>query len=144
MASDRRAGHSTWSPPGRKAYEAHDCRVTDGAQAGARTELQAALHVMGELSSVVLEGPVVYRASSDRRQRVRYLWIVVGGRLKNYCEMMGIARAGGDLAGAIGFRHVLAYGMPDSIDDEIVWSTSIEDLPRLITVVRETLNALGD
>jgi hypothetical protein len=59
---------------------------------------------------------------------VRYLWIVIGSRLKNYCQLMGIARAIGDLGQAIGFRHTLAYVRPAHVDDEIVWRTSRDDL----------------
>jgi hypothetical protein len=69
---------------------------------------------------------------------VRYLWIVIGSRLKNYCQLMGIARAIGDLGQAIGFRHTLAYVRPARVDDEIVWRTSRDDLEPLRAAVRQT------
>jgi uncharacterized protein with HEPN domain len=38
-------------------------------------------------------------------------------------------------------RHVLAYRRPRQIDDDVVWRTSVDDLPNLRQVVREALLA---
>lgn len=112
-------------------------------RATARTELAAVLEVLGELAGLAAEGASVYRSSEDRRARVRYLWIVAGGRLKNYCQVMGIPRASGQFGQAIGLRQTLAYARPDRVDDEVVWRTSIHDLPALRETVQETVDALG-
>ncbi len=116
--------------------------MNDSQLASARAELAGALEALDELATVVAEGAEAFRASADRRQRARYLWIVVGSRLKNYCQLVGIARATGVLGQAIGFRHTLAYLPPSRVDDDIVWRTSTNDLHRLSEAVRETLHAL--
>jgi hypothetical protein len=116
--------------------------VNNSQLASARAELAGALEALEELATVVAEGVDAFRASADRRQRARYLWIVVGSRLKNYCQLMGIARATGVLGQAIGFRHTLAYLPPSRVDDDIVWRTSTDDRGRLAEAVRETLRAL--
>lgn len=100
-------------------------------RATATTELRAAFEVLEEHAFIVSEGERAYRSSADRSQRVRYLWIVVGGRLKNYCQVMGIARPIGELGKATGFRHTLAHLEPDHVGDSIVWRTSEHDLSRL-------------
>lgn len=116
--------------------------MNDSQLASARAELAGALEALDELATVVAEGAEAFRAGADRRQRARYLWIVVGSRLKNYCQLVGIARATGVLGQVIGFRHTLAYLPPSRVDDDIVWRTSVNDLDRLIEAVRETLRAL--
>jgi hypothetical protein len=117
--------------------------VTDPRVASARAELLGVLETLDEIAVLVAEGEQAYEESVDRRQRVRYLWIVAGSRLKNYCQLMGIARAIGDLGQAIGFRHTLAYMRPARVDDQIVWRTSTDDLGRLREAVLETERALG-
>jgi hypothetical protein len=117
--------------------------VSDGAAAAARSELDAVAGALEQLVTVVAEGERAYRLSTDRRGRVRYLWIIVGSRLKNYYQVIGPIDAVGEFAHAIGLRHVLAYRRPDEIDDDIVWSTSVEDLPRLKHAVDEAVTALA-
>ncbi|MHB8246638.1 MAG: hypothetical protein ACYDGN_15065 [Acidimicrobiales bacterium] len=115
-----------------------------GGQADtAAAELRVALAVLDDLADLVAEGETVFAASADRRARVRQLWIVVGSRLKNYCEVMDIPRATGPFGLAIGFRHILTYGRPDRVDDTIVWLTSLHDLAALRGAVSETLDAVG-
>ena len=111
--------------------------------ATARAELQGALAALDELAALVREDEGAYASSGDRRARVRYLWIVVGSRLKNYCQVMAIPRAAGPFAQAIGLRHTLAYTRPDRVDDAVVWRTSVLDLPALREAVSETVGALG-
>jgi hypothetical protein len=117
--------------------------LSDPRVASARAELLGVLETLDEIAALVVDGQEAYYESLDRRQRVRYLWIVVGSRLKNYCQLMGIARAIGVLGQAIGFRHTLAYMRPTHVDDEIVWRTSRDDLEPLRQAVRETERALG-
>ncbi len=89
------------------------------------------------------EGKEPFRSGADRRQRLRYLWIVAGSRFKNYCQVIGVSRAVGELGQAIGFRHVLAYTSVSEVDDAIVWRTSVKDLQRLREAVIATERALG-
>lgn len=109
----------------------------------ARAELLGALEALEELAALVAEDEGTYRSSIERRQRFRYVWVVAGSRLKNYCQVMGIARAIGQLGGAIGFRNTLAYARPSRVDDDIVWPTSLEDLPKLREAVREAERAIA-
>ncbi|MHB8294466.1 MAG: ribonuclease HepT family protein [Acidimicrobiales bacterium] len=118
--------------------------MSDGRAATARSELQGALAALDDLAALVAEGEHAYATSVDRRARVRYLWIVVGSRLKNYCQVMAIPRAAGSFGQAIGLRHTLAYARPDRVDDSIVWRTSVHDLPALRDDVSETVDALGE
>ena len=108
-----------------------------------RTELLAALEALGEVGELVADGEEAFWESTDRRHRARYLWIVVGSRLKNYCQLVDIPRATGEMGQAIAFRHTLAYSVPSRISDDIVWRTSVDDLGRLQEVIRETGQALG-
>ena len=117
--------------------------MSDRRLATASAELQGALEALDNLAALVAEGEPAYASSADRRARVRYLWIVVGSRLKNYCQVMAIPRAAGPFGQAIGLRHTLAYARPDRVDDIIVWRTSLHDLPALREAVRETVGALG-
>jgi hypothetical protein len=132
------------STSGAEADWSHQRCVSDGQPARARAELVGALEALGELEQLVLAGEAAFRESLDRRQRVRYLWIVAGSRLKNYCQLIDIPRAAGEMGQAIGFRHTLAYSAPSRVSDDVVWRTSVGDLPRLTEVIRETANALGD
>ena len=111
--------------------------------ATARAELLGATEALDELSELVADGEQAFRDNIDRRQRARYLWIVAGSRLKNYCQLVDIPRAAGEMGEAIGFRHTLAYSAPSRVSDDIVWRTSVEDRPRLQNDVRETEQALG-
>jgi hypothetical protein len=97
--------------------------VNNSQLASARAELAGALEALDELATIVAEGVEAFRASADRRQRARYLWIVVGSRLKNYCQLVDIPRAAGELGQAIAFRHTLAYSVPSRVSDDIVWRT---------------------
>jgi uncharacterized protein with HEPN domain len=117
--------------------------VSDRRLATARAELQGALQTLDDLAALVAEDERAFASSADRRARVRYLWIVVGSRLKNYCQVMDIPRAAGPFVQAIGLRRTLAYARPDRVDDIIVWRTSVHDLPALREAVRETMDALG-
>lgn len=62
--------------------------------------------------------------------------------MKNYYRAMGIARAIGEFAGPIALRHRLAYGRPVDLDDDVVWRTGTQDLPRLRDAVRDAMSAL--
>jgi uncharacterized protein with HEPN domain len=106
--------------------------------------LEAVVAVLDELAALVAEGEDSYRTSPDRQAHVRYLWVVAGSRLKNYCQVAGIGRAKGDFAGAIGMRHVLAYKLPEDIRNDAVWRSSADDLPNLRQAVQETLRALAE
>lgn len=117
--------------------------MSNGQTASARAELLGALEALGDLEQLVSAGEQSFRESLDRRQRARYLWIVAGSRLKNYCQLVDIPRAAGEMGQAIGFRHTLAYSSPSRVSDDIVWRTSVTDLPRLMAVIRETARALG-
>ena len=117
--------------------------MSDRRLATARAQLQGALQALDDLAALVAEDERAYASSVDRRARVRYLWIVVGSRLKNYCQVMAIPRAAGTFGQAIGLRHTLAYARPDQADDIIVWRTSVHDLPALREAVHETVDALG-
>jgi hypothetical protein len=117
--------------------------VSDERTARVRSELIGALEALGEVGELVADGEKAFWESTDRRQRVRYLWIVVGSRLKNYCQLVDIPRAAGELGQAIAFRHTLAYSVPSRVSDDIVWRTSVDDLERLQETIRETENALG-
>lgn len=116
--------------------------MSDRRLATARAELQGTLQALDDLAALA-EDERAYASSADRRARVLYLWIVVGSRLKNYCQVMAIPRATGSFGQAIGLRHTLAYARPDRVDDTIVWRTSVYDLPILREAVRETMDALG-
>lgn len=109
----------------------------------ARAELLGALEALDELAGLVAEGEETFLSGADRAERLRYLWIVAGSRLKNYCQVIGVSRAVGELGQAIGFRHVLAYTAVGEVDDGIVWRTSLNDLPRLREAVIATERALG-
>ncbi|MGH9066093.1 MAG: hypothetical protein ACRDX8_10805 [Acidimicrobiales bacterium] len=111
--------------------------------ASVRAELVGALEALDELMGLAAEGEEAFLSSADRRERFRYLWIVAGSRLKNYCQVIGVSRAVGELGQAIGFRHVLAYTSVRDVDDGIVWRTSLNDLPRLREAVSATERALG-
>ena len=143
MAASRRALGCPRCPAGVEAGAPHPSRVSDRRLATARAQLQGALQALDDLAALVAEDERAYASSVDRRARVRYLWIVVGSRLKNYCQVMAIPRAAGPFAQAIGLRHTLAYARPDQVDDIIVWRTSVHDLPALREAVRETVDALG-
>jgi hypothetical protein len=65
-------------------------------------------------------------------------------RLKNYGSAVGLEQEIGEFADAIAMRHVLAYRLPQEIDDDIVWRASIDDLPTLRQAVREALLALAE
>lgn len=117
--------------------------MSDGRLAVARAELLGALETLDELAGLVREGEEAFRSGTDRRQRFRYLWIVAGSRLKNYCQVIGVSRAVGELGQAIGFRHTLAYSPILQVDDGIVWRTSVSDLPRLRRAVIDADRALG-
>lgn len=76
-------------------------------------------------------------------QRVRYLWIVIGSRLKNHAAVLHVARSTGEFGQAIAFRHKLAYSAPRDIDDSIVQQACHRDLPGLRREIAEALAALG-
>jgi hypothetical protein len=71
--------------------------VSDERTARVRSELLGALEALGEVAELVADGERAFWESTDRRQRIRYLWIVVGSRLKNYCQLVDIPRAAGEL-----------------------------------------------
>ena len=75
---------------------------------------------------------------------MRYLWIVVGSRLKNHGTVLGITRAAGEFAPAIALRNKLASTAPGRIDDEQLWVTSVKDAPALANAVTDTLVALHE
>lgn len=108
----------------------------------AREELDAALEALDEISSAVGAGQSGSQVGVDRIRQLAYLWIVVGSRLKNYCEVLGIPRASGEFADAIDFRHVLAYRRPSRLSVEVVWRTSVEDAPSLRRAIDEARDAL--
>jgi hypothetical protein len=117
--------------------------VSDRGLLAAKAELEAVAAILDELAAIVAEGEQSYRSSADRRARICYLWIVAGSRLKNYYGAMGVSRAIGEFTGPIGLRHRLAYSRPDDVDEDIVWRTSTDDLPRLQVTVRGAIRALG-
>lgn len=108
----------------------------------ARAELEAAVDALTRIGALVVEGHERYKAEEDRRAHLRYLWIVVGSRLKNHAEALRVPRSAGAFAHAIAFRHVLAYRAPSQVDDELVWTTSVEDAPVLAEEIAATITAL--
>lgn len=80
--------------------------------------------------------------STHRAGHLRYPWVVIGSRLKNYCEQRHITRAGGEFGNAIGLRHKLAYSDPDEIDDRVVEAAARDDAPRRRTEIAAALDAL--
>lgn len=106
----------------------------------AREELAAA-----DSAAAVLAG--VHDGDWDdaaHAQRVRYLWIVIGSRLKNHAAALRVARSTGEFGQAIAFRHKLAYSAPDDIDDAIVREACRRDLPVLRQAIAEALAALSE
>lgn len=118
--------------------------MTSQRRREARHELLAAADALTRISELISEGRERYDLEADRRGHVRYLWIVVGSRLKNHSSVLGIARAAGEFAPAIALRNKLAYTAPGRIDDAQVWFTSVEDAPVLTYAVTDTLAALED
>ena len=108
----------------------------------ARTELLVAADVLNRLSVLVAQGRELYDAEADRRAHVRYLWIVVGSRLKNYSAVLSAPRASGTLAHAVGLRQKLAYTAPQRIDDDLVWRTSEDEVLDLSAAISATVEAL--
>lgn len=106
-------------------------------QVRAREELAGALEALDGIGVIAAGGQDGFNASLDRRRHAAYLWIVAGSRLKNYCDVMGISRATGELAQAISFRHLLAYRRPSFVDFGVVWRSSVEDAPSLHRVIEE-------
>ncbi len=78
----------------------------------ARAELLAAAEALTDIADLVAEGRERYEASADCRAHLRYLWIVVGSRLKNHGAVLHIPRATGEFAQAIALRDKLAYTAP--------------------------------
>lgn len=110
----------------------------------ATDELHGASEALDAIGALVAEGRGQFEASADRRAHLCYLWVVVGSRLKNHCAVLDIPRATGEFARAIAFRQKLAYERPSKRDDELVWTASVEDAPRLARDVAETLTAMRD
>lgn len=67
----------------------------------ARVELLAAADALARISELAGEGRERYDLEPDRRGHLRYLWIVVGSRLKNHSTVLDIPRAAGEFAPAI-------------------------------------------
>ena len=111
-------------------------------QQRATDELHGATEVLDAIAALVAEGQRAFDASADRRAHLSYLWIVVGSRLKNHCAVLDIPRATGEFAKAIALRQKLAYARPSKRDDELVWTTSLQDAPRLARDVAETAAAM--
>lgn len=118
--------------------------MTNRQRLRARAELLAAADALARISALAGEGRERYDREPDRRGHVRYLWIVVGSRLKNHSAVMDIPRATGEFAQAIALRHKLAYTAPDEVDDERVWDTSIADAPVLAAALTQTVAALDE
>jgi hypothetical protein len=118
--------------------------VTRQQRRQARIELLAAADALARIAELTGEGRERYDLEADRRGHLRYLWIVVGSRLKNHGTVLDIPRAGGTFAPAIALRNKLAYSAPGHIDDGQVWDTGIEDAPVLAEAVADTLAALDD
>lgn len=110
----------------------------------ARREPSAAADAPALIAELIGDGRERYDRDADRHGHVRYLWIVVGSRLKNHGTVLGITRAAGEFAPAIALRNKLAYPAPGRIDDVQLWVTSVEDAPVLASAVTDTLVALDD
>jgi len=118
--------------------------VTREQRDDARAHLQVALDSLASLLAVIDEiGSDVSVASPAIRRQVRYLWIVVGSRLKEHARVLGRTRSESGFADAIRFRDKLAYSSPGAIVDAVVWETSRSDGPRLADDVRDALDALA-
>lgn len=79
------------------------------APAAARQELLVAQSTLEEIRRIIAAAGW---ADVHVRGHIRYLWVVVGSRLKNYCDQLEVSRAEGPFAHAIAMRHVLAYKDP--------------------------------
>jgi hypothetical protein len=116
--------------------------VTREQRDGARAHLRIALDSLASLLAVIDEvGPDVSAASPAIRRQVRYLWIVIGSRLKEHARALERTRSKSGFADAIRFRDKLAYSSPGAIVDSVVWETSTSDGPRLADDMRDALDA---
>ena len=112
-------------------------------QQRAADELHGASEALDAIGALVAEGREPFEASADRRAHLCYLWVVVGSRLKNHCAVLDIPRATGEFAKAIAFRQKLAYQRPSKRDDDLLWTASVSDAPRLARDISDTLTAMG-
>jgi hypothetical protein len=108
----------------------------------ARAELATAAAVLDRLAAFVDRDDDGDRSDPDRNGHLRYLWIVVGSRLKNYGVVVRAPRASGRLAGAVALRNKLAYAEPESVNDRRLWGTTVEHARPLATEISDLMAAL--
>lgn len=115
--------------------------MTASEREAARSELAAAENALAAVVGLLTPEEQAHD-SAHVRAHARYLWIVVGSRLKNYCAIVGIDRARGTLGAAIAMRHKLAYSDPDQIDDRTVRRATLVDAAVLAAAIEDASAAL--
>lgn len=113
-----------------------------GDPEGAAGQLSHALEMLARVDALAAQGRSRFDADEATRHQLRYLWIVVGSMLKNYCETLGIERGASVFSPVIGFRHVLAYHAAGQIDDDLVWRFSTTRVAALRDVIIQAQRSL--
>lgn len=108
----------------------------------ARHLLNQAHDVLGRIDRLVEDGRERLDADPARRQQLRYLWIVAGSLLKNYCAARGIEPKASVFTPVIDLRQVLAYHHPDDVDDDWLWTDSVDEIASWLAQIEQVRRSL--